>query len=241
LDTRPGQEYGSEFGRGARAAGRRDEQETTMKVYGHPFSTCTRKVLCTLAEKGKNAMKGEGAEFVLVDLMKGEHKQPEYLERQPFGQVPALDDDGFRLYESRAICRYLDATLPGPRLVPTDPKGMALVEQWISNETSNFTAHAMKIVYQRFFNPMRGNPIDEKVVAEGLAGVERALPIMEKQLAKTEFIAGNAFSLADISFLPYIEYLYASKVGDVIERHERVGAWWKKISERPSWKIAAGK
>jgi glutathione S-transferase len=212
-----------------------------MKVYGHPFSTCTRKVLCTLAEKGKNAATGEGAEFVLVDLQKGEQKQPDYLAKQPFGQVPVIDDDGFILYESRAICRYLDATLPGTKLTPSDTKGVALMEQWISVETSNFTPHAMKVVYQRVFAPMRGNPSDEKLVAEGLAGVERALPIMDRQLAKTQFIAGNAFSLADIAFMPYVEYLYAAKANEPIERHANVHAWWKRVSERPSWKIATGK
>ena len=54
-----------------------------MKVFGHPMSTCTRKVLTVLAEKGQKF------DFVLVDLSKGEHKQAEHLDRQPFGVVPA--------------------------------------------------------------------------------------------------------------------------------------------------------
>src|SRR3954451_8131968 len=101
-----------------------------MKVYGHPMSTCTRKVLTTLAEKGHEA------EFVMVDIMKGEHKLPAHIARQPFGVIPAIDDDGFVLYESRAIMRYLDEKLSGPRLAPPEPKDRAVMEQWISIEQS---------------------------------------------------------------------------------------------------------
>jgi glutathione S-transferase len=83
-----------------------------IKVFGHPASTCTRKVLSTLHEIGKP--------FKLqpVDIFaKGEHKQPEHLARQPFGRVPAIDDNGFALYESRAIIRYLNDHYSG-KLVP---------------------------------------------------------------------------------------------------------------------------
>ena len=206
-----------------------------MKLYGNPGSTCTRKVLCTLAEKGVKA------EFVLVDLGKGEHKQPAHLAHQPFGQVPALEDNGFKLYESRAICRYIDETAPGPKLTPSDAKAHALMEQWISVETSNFTPFAMKIIYQKLFNPMRGLPIDEKVLAEGKAGLDKALPIMDKQLAATAFFVGDSFTLADVMFMPYVQYLFDCGGADQIVQSERVHAWWKKVSDRPSWKTATGK
>src|SRR5271169_2565324 len=110
-----------------------------MKLYGHPMSTCTRKVLTTLAEKGHEA------DFVIVDLMKGEHKQEAHVARQPFGRVPALDDGGFWLYESRAIVRYLDEKLAGPKLTPADIQDRASMEQWISVEYSYFSPAAMKI------------------------------------------------------------------------------------------------
>ena len=206
-----------------------------MKVFGHPVSTCTRKVLTVLAEKGQKA------EFVTVDILKGEGKNPDYLAIQPFGQVPALDDNGFRLYESRAICRYLDETLPGPRLHGTDAKSRGLVEQWMSVETSNFTVPAMKVIMAAYFGPFMGKPVDEAAVAEGRKGVERALEVMERQLSKTPYIAGNDFTLADIGFMPYIEYLFAAKQGDLFDKFPKAAAWWGKISERPSWKTATGK
>ena len=115
-----------------------------MKVFGHPISTCTRKVLMTLAETGQQA------ELEVVDLFKGEHKQPAHLAHQPFGQVPALQDGDFALYESRAICRYLNEKVNGP-LIPRDLKDRARMEQWISVETSNFTGPVMKFIYHHVF------------------------------------------------------------------------------------------
>jgi len=205
-----------------------------MKVFGHPMSTCTRKVLCALAEKGQTA------EFVLVDIMKGDGKKADYLALQPFGQVPALDDDGFVLYESRAICRYLDEKLPGAKLHGSDAKGRALVEQWLSVETSNFTPHAMKIIMTAFFGPMMGKAVDEAVVTSGRENLTKAVEVMQRQLTKHQFVAGDSFSIADISFMPYVEYLYAAKQNDLFEKFPSVDQWWKRVSARASWKTAIG-
>jgi len=206
-----------------------------MKIYGNPFSTCTRKVLATLAEKGKEV------EMVMVDLGKGEQKNPEYLKRQPFGKVPALEDDGFQLYESRAIIRYLDDKLPGIKLTPADPKQRATMEQWSSVEYSYFSPTAMKIVYQKIFHPMRGQPVDMEVVKKAKEDLGRTLDVMEAQLGKTPYIAGDSFTLADIGYMPYLEYVFAGQEGDVVEARPHVAAWWKRISARPSWKKAIGK
>jgi glutathione S-transferase len=205
-----------------------------MKLYGHPYSTCTRKVLTTLAEKGHEA------EFVLVDLMKGEHKSPAHLARQPFGQVPALEDDGFALYESRAIMRYLDAKLPGPSLTPPDLKGRAVMEQWISIESANFSPGALKVILQKFFKPMGGGVPDEAIIADGRASASRALDVLEPHLAKNTYLAGEAFTLADISYMPYVGYLYQAGEAELINSRRSVAAWWGRVSERPSWRKVAG-
>jgi len=205
-----------------------------MKLYGHPSSTCTRKVLATLNEKGQNA------DFIVVELSKGEHKAADYLTRQPFGQIPVIDDNGFVLYESRAIARYVDETLPGPKLTPTDAKGRALMEQWISVETSNFTPHAMKIIYQRVFNAFRGQSSDEAVVAEASVTAGRALDVLDRQLAKTHYLTGAQFTLADIGFMPYFEYLVTGKAGDLIDARKNVSRWWEEIRARDSWKRIVG-
>lgn len=198
-----------------------------MKIYGHPMSTCTRKVLMTLAETNTPY------EFVMVDLMKGDHKQPAHLARQPFGQVPTLEDDGFELYESRPMCRYINEKANGS-LIPRDLKDRARMEQWISVESANFTSPVMKFVFQHIFK--REQP-PEALKAAG-EQITNTLTIMDKQLAKHPFIAGEAFTLADISYMPYIEYAMQTPAKDLFAQHPHVMAWWNKISEKPTWRKA---
>ena len=201
-----------------------------LRIFGNPMSTCTRKVLMTLHENGTQY------EFTNIDFTKGEHKQPAYLAHQPFGQLPALDDDGFGLYESRAMARYVNEKAGG-KLVPSDPKAHALMEEWISIETSNFTPHAMKFIYHHTLN----SPQQPAVLEAAGAGLEKALTIMNQRLAKSPFLAGNEFTLADICFMPYIEYAMGTPVKETFAGYPHVSSWWKKVSERPAWGKATGR
>ena len=198
------------------------------------MSTCTRKVLTVLAEKQAKF------EFVTIDLGTGGHKKPEFLVHQPFGQVPALEDGDFRMYESRAMIRYIDETVPGQSLTPKDPKGRATMEQWMSVETSNLTPHAMTYIYEYFMNPSRGKPTDTAKVEAAKPKLELALDVMNKQLAKGPHLLGDQFTLADVCFMPYFEYAMGTPAKDVIGAHANVVAWWNRVSERPSWKTASG-
>jgi glutathione S-transferase len=200
-----------------------------MKVYGHPMSTCVRKVLTTLDEKGHEA------EFVLVDLMKGEHKQPAHLARQPFGVVPAIEDDGFWLYESRAIIRYLDERLPGPSLTPKDIKDRARMEQYISIEQSYFSPGALAIFRNLVLAKMMGREPDMSAVEKGKSEVSKTFDIVEKELAGREFLSGSAFTLADVCWMPYVQYLFPSGAGSMVTERPHLGAWWQRVSTRPSW------
>lgn len=201
-----------------------------MKIFGHPMSTCTRKVLMTLAETNTPH------EFELVDFAKNEHKQAPHLARQPFGQVPAMTDGGFELYESRAMCRYINDKVNGP-LVPSDLQARARMEQWISVETSNFTGPVMKFVFQHIFKREQTAQALEAAATQ----LDAALGIMDKQLAGHPFIAGSTFTLADICFMPYIEYAMNTPAKDHFTRQPHVVAWWNKISERPTWRKVAGR
>ncbi len=203
-----------------------------MKLFGHPMSMCTRRVLAILHAK-------EAAfDLVMVDTRAGEQKQLAHLARQPFGLVPALEHDGFMLYESRAICRYLDEVLPGQRLTPTAPRERALMEQWLSVETSNFSPPAGNIIVEALFKRLRGGQPDQAIIEASKVKVAECVAVMEAQLQRTAFIAGDALTLADISFLPVMDYLYAGQQGDVIERSGVVSAWGRRLSALPFWKNA---
>jgi len=201
-----------------------------MKIFGHPMSTCTRKVLMTLAETNSPY------ELEVVDFAKGEHKQEPHVSRQPFGQVPTLDDEGFKLFESRAMCRYINDKVGGT-LLPKELHDRAKAEQWISIETSNFSSAAMKFIYQYTFH----RPQTAETMETATKQLTAALGVMEHQLATSPYLAGESFSLADVCFMPYLEYAMATPAKDVIAQHPHVAAWWAKISERPTWQKVAGR
>jgi glutathione S-transferase len=172
----------------------------------------------------------------VVDLMGGAHKQDTHLRHQPFGRIPALDDGGFEMFESRAMCRYLNEKASG-KLVPSDAQARAKMEQWISIETSEFSGHAMKFIYQYTFHRAQ-----EPAVLEAAAkALETTCAVMEKELTKTPFLAGAELSLADICFMPYIEYAISTPAKDIFAKFPHVMSWWNKISERPTWQKATGK
>jgi glutathione S-transferase len=201
-----------------------------LKIYGNPVSTCTRKVLMTLAETNTPA------ELITIDFASGEHKQPPHLARQPFGRVPALDDDGFAMFESRAMCRYLDERAGGA-LVPRDAKARGRMEQWISVETAEFSPHAMKFVYEHVFK----RPQDAATLEAAQKALAVTCDVLEKRLATSPFLAGEAFTLADICFMPYLEYCMATPAREIFTPYAALGAWWSKLSERPTWRKVAGK
>jgi glutathione S-transferase len=201
-----------------------------MKIYGHPMSTCTRKVLTTLAETDTPY------ELVMVDFAKGEHKQPAHMARQPWGKVPTLDDDGFTLYESRAMCRYINDKVSG-KLVPTDARGRGLMEQWISIEYSYFTQPSMKYVFKHIFQREQTPEVMESAQQE----LEVALPVIDAHLAKHDYFAGADFSIADITYMPYVEYAINTPAKEIYSKHPHFMAWWNRVSERPTWRKVAGR
>lgn len=206
-----------------------------MKVYGFPASTCTRKVLMTLHEKDCPY------EFISIDLRSGEQKQPGHLAHQPFGVVPVLDHDGFMLYESRAIIRYLDKVLPGESLTPASAKNFGKMEQWIGVEQSYLSGPAMQLIKQLYFAKMQRIAPDISVIEEAKPKVEHVLDVAEKRLSQTPYLAGETFSLADITWMPYIEYFFPAGLGELVHDRPGFNAWWERVAKRPSWVKIVGK
>ena len=209
-----------------------------MKLYGMNVSSCTQKALTVCAEKGHEI------ELIEVNVLKGEDKLPAHLVLQPFGEIPVLEDDGFVLYESRAIIRYLDQKLPGPALTPSDLRLRALMDQWISVEQSYFSGPVYDLirsgpVYETIWqSPAASNfppPPDAATLARSRAEVARVLDVLDKVLAKQDYLVGPMFSLAEVTWLPYLQYLMASPGAELLHARPHVAAWWQRISTRPSW------
>jgi glutathione S-transferase len=134
------------------------------------------------------------------------------------------------------MSRYLNEKAGG-KLVPSDVKARGKIEQWISVETSEFSGNAMKFIYEYMFK----RPQEPAVLEAARKGLDTTCRVMETQLAKTPFLAGPDFSLADIVYMPYLEYAMATPAKDIFAKYPHLMGWWNKISERPTWRKATGK
>ncbi|KDP20539.1 hypothetical protein JCGZ_04912 [Jatropha curcas] len=203
-----------------------------VKVYGTAYASPKRVLVC-LIEKGIEF------ETVPIDLIKGEHKSPEYLQLQPFGAVPVIQDGDYALYESRAIIRYYAEKYKsqGTELLGKTIEERGLVEQWLEVEAQNYHPPIYNLTLHILFASALGFPPDEKIIKESEEKLAKVLDIYEDRLSKSKYLAGEFFSLADLSHLPFTQYLVGPMNKEyMIKSRKHVSAWWDNISNRPSWK-----
>ncbi|KAI0271233.1 glutathione S-transferase [Russula aff. rugulosa BPL654] len=201
-----------------------------FKIHGSSMSTCTRRV--ALIAKERNLQ----YEVIPVNFNVAEHKQPPHLQHQPFGQIPYItQDDGFELFESRAIGRYLATIGSGPELIPTELKARAKFEQAASIEYSNFDPIASGIAVEKVFKPRWGQETDEKRVEELVGKFEGKLDGYEAILGKQKYLGGDNLTVADLFHLPYGSIVFDQLGYGNFDKRPNVKRWWKDISSRPSW------
>jgi glutathione S-transferase len=160
----------------------------------------------------------------------------EHLQRHPWGKVPAVVfPDGFTLYESRAICKYL-AQKYAITLLPaaTDLEACARFDQAQSTEMLYFADPAGKIGFEKIAKKFLGLPTDEAVVSEAARALEGYFDIAERLLQKSDYMASDSFSLVDIYYVPVMRFLLAFGYKDLVDGHEAVSAWWSRCISRPA-------
>ncbi|TFK27946.1 glutathione S-transferase [Coprinopsis marcescibilis] len=201
-----------------------------LKLYGIALSPNVQRAAMVLREKKVPF------EFHSVDLSKGEHKSPEYKEKNPFGSVPYLDDNGFVIFESRAIARYVEDKFSGQGrdLIPKDPKKRALFEQAAAYEHSRFDRHATPFIHEKFWKPFIGQTTDEHLAKYNLERLEQTADVYEVILSKQKYLAGDEITLADLLHLPYGTYLPTAGA-DIFSTRPNLARWFKDLSEQPSW------
>jgi glutathione S-transferase len=199
-----------------------------IKLYTYPASSNSRKVRVVLLEKGLEF------ERVTIDLSKREQKSPEYLKIHPYGTVPALDDEGFVVYDSTVINEYLEDEYPYPPLMPKDSEGRA-------------RARLMEDLRDSHFNPAFGQlnrelrkpeaERDPKVIEQARAKIAECFDRIEKELEGRDYLAGP-FSLADIAFIPNIDSLDRMQI-QVDPKYKNIHAWIARLKARPSFVASA--
>lgn len=199
-----------------------------LVLYGFDGSTYVRAVRMLLAEKGVDY------EQVPVNVLAGEPRQPEHLERHPFGKVPVIDHDGVRILETGAITRYLNDVLEGPSFVPDNPKDRARMDMAISLYDSYGYGALIGVAGYSLFPDLIGNP-DRAFLDQSIEQSRKLLTELMKIRGDSDWIAGDRPTLADFYLGPMCFYVNlvdeASQVFDV----PGFADWWQRMQQLESF------
>ncbi|MEO0428961.1 MAG: glutathione S-transferase family protein [Pseudomonadota bacterium] len=201
-------------------------------LYGFDGSTYVRSVRMALRDKGIDY------DQVPLNVLEGEPKLPEHLERHPFGKVPVMDIDGMRLLETDAILRYLEATHPSPSLVPDDAKDRARMNMAISLINSYGYGNLVGAAGYHLFPDFLGNPSEEAYQGM-LANGEKLLALLMEKKGSDTWLAGAQPSLADYFLGPIVFYVAMSPAAEILLAPEAVNAWWEAMQGVPSFAATA--
>jgi len=204
---------------------------TIFGIFGSPF---VRAIRIALDEK---QLPWAWAPFAV-----GEHKQEPYLSRQPFGKIPAVEDDGFALYETNAVLRYLDRKKPEPALIPSDPHRAARMDQIMCIVDCYLFRNAMPIAFNRIIAPRIGRPVDEDAIAAALPDTRVVIGAIAKLHRPGHFLTGDTLSLADIAVLPHLDMLDKTPEGHaILQDFPNLSEWLAAMRQLPSVQASARK
>ncbi len=234
-----------------------------LALYHNGMSLCAQKVRICLAEKG---LEWEDRH---IALRSGEHQKEWYRKLNRRAVVPTLIDDDKVITESNVILEYLDERFPEPALAPKHPYGRAQMRLWTKQLDEDIHDACAAIVtfglafrhqyLQRgeqgkkmleqipniFKRERRRDVIDKGVQSQHFRiAVQRLVQMldeMEEALSKHEWLTGNAYTLADVAFTPYVLRLEHLNILQILDRYPRVAAWYARCKQRPSFETALRK
>ncbi len=200
-------------------------------VHATPGSPFSRSVMAALEEKG--------APWRLAALRPGTSKQEPHLSRHPFGRIPVVEHDGFTVYETQAILRYLDRILPEPALTPADPRAAARMDQVMNiNDWYLFQGCGNVIAFQRIVRPiLLGQPTDEDAVREAMPRGHVVFAELSRLLGNQPWFGGAALSLADLMVAPQLDFLAKTPEWQELTADcSNLVDWLARAEARPSLK-----
>ena len=208
-----------------------------MKLYDSKLAPNPRRVRIFMAEKGMDC------DSVQVDIIKGENLSDDFLAINPRGVLPTLVlDDGTVIDESVAICRYLEEVQPQPPLMGTDPVSKARIEarqRHMEFDGLTGAAEAFRNAFPGFANrglPGNAGAVDAvpALVERGSNTVQRFYQRLNEDLGQSEFVAGDAFSIADITALCVIDFAAGAARLPIPDDCQNLKRWHAAVSARPS-------
>jgi len=196
----------------------------TIRLYSYRYSVYSRIVRMVLHVKQLSCETIETNPFAEPD--------ERFLQQHPFGRVPVLDHDGFTLYETSAITRYLDRRFPEPALNVADPGAMARVDQVIGIVDNYVYIPLVRQVFSHgVFRPLMGVEADPQVLQAGLEGSRRALSALEMLAGEGRVLNGEDLTLADCHLAPMTDYFLRAEAGrDMFAQYPALTRWWGRMS-----------
>jgi glutathione S-transferase len=198
-------------------------------VHAVPGSPFVRAVLAALEEKG--------APYRAVAVPPGGMRAQPHIGRHPFGRVPVLEHDGFLLYETQAILRYLDRVLPEPKLTPADPKAAARMDQVMNiSDWYLFQGVGNVIGFHRIVAPrLLGQAPDETAIRNCMGAGHRVMSELARLLGDQPYFAGAKFTLADLLVCAQLEFLRSTpEWTELAADRSKLATWLDRVAARPS-------
>ncbi len=201
-----------------------------MKIYNSPVAPNPRRVRVFLAEKGISVP------YEDIDIGNAVNRQPEFRKKNPLAGVPVLElDDGTCIAESVAICRYFEGIQPEPPLMGVDAKDRAIVEMWNRRmELALLMPIADSFRQRHEFFKGRIRQLPEYAELQKL-NAQDSLQWLDSELANRGYIAGDRFTIADITAMIAIDFGRVSKIG-IQPEQKNLARWHGEVSARPSAK-----
>ena len=200
-----------------------------MKLYNSNLAPNPRRVRIFLAEKGVSIPRVE------VDLGRLEHKKPEFTALNPFQTIPVLElDDGTRIAESIAICRYIEALWPEPNLFGLTPIEQAMIEMWQRQLELRLLLPIAQVL--RHTHPHMAemeNPQVPDWAAVNRPRALHAMAIIDEVLSDRPFIAGERFTIADVTGLVALDFAKPARIA-IPSELVRLNRWHQALKARPS-------
>ena len=200
-----------------------------MRLYYHPMSSNSRRVLLTVHHLGLDVGR------VAVDLSQGEHKKPDYLRLNPNGKVPTLVDGDFQLWESHAIMQYLAEKTRQQDLYPEDVTARADVNRWLFWSASHFAPTAAILIRERVSKRVIGGlgEADPLAIARGEAALPEVALVLDRHLAGKPWIAQDRLTLADFAVAAPLMHMAAAQLP--ISDFENLQAWFARVQSLDAW------
>jgi len=201
-----------------------------MRLYFHPLSSNSRRVTMTARQLGLQL------DLIIVDMLGGQHRDLAFLELNPNGKVPLLEDEGFLLWESHAIMQYLADRSPDETLYPREAQSRADVNRWLFWSAYHFTPAVGLISRERISKRMvggSGEP-DAEEIRRGESFLVPAARALDEHLSNRQWIAQEKLTLADLAIAAPLMHTAAAQL-PVLD-YSNLQTWFSRVRSLDSWR-----